>query len=544
MCFCWLAPLAFAAERSVSTMDAATGEWRDAEDTIEGWDWSLPASVQPTPRSGLKFGGPNPPGYRGNRLVSVDWSWRQLEPEEGRFEFEPLRQAIRQAARQGDGIELHIKGSVWELRHFPSEANYPGNWKAHIESSATAPRWLAKYDIPLIEERKRGLDNIGTPFQVVNMDIYHPEYHTRYMRMLRAFGESGIPQMDEISVCMIHVMSGSRGEEGAGPESGAGAQAFEERLRAWAKAFQGAEHKLCYVANKGKHLELCYELGIGQRNGFVEHYLMHYQNPQLGQSLDEDGYLVVDEDCPPIAGNWAFGDENEEYSPGVHENRFGPIESWPHRYRESMLRALQMRRNLLWAESPPWVNIPLLNYVGLELGKNARTAPDAWCYLRESLAGQAGKPPVPIKNFERWLYQRDKPGFRAAPAAKVFVPSKMLVFHPDHYYDYTARTTSQAEGETRIGFALDDRFLSGGPSRVAIKVTYHDIGQARWALEMRGAGGELERAVQCGATGKIRTATFIVEDAMFANPGMDFDFVIRADEGDAVVSFVRVIKLP
>ena len=92
-----------------------------------------------TPRSGLKFGGPNPPGYRGNRLVSVDWSWRQLEPEEGRFEFEPLRQAIRQAARQGDGIELHIKGSVWELRHFPSEANYPGNWKAHIESSATAP---------------------------------------------------------------------------------------------------------------------------------------------------------------------------------------------------------------------------------------------------------------------------------------------------------------------------------------------------------------------------------------------------------------------
>ena len=77
---------------------------------------------------------------------------------------------------------------------------------------------------------------------------------------------------------------------------------------------------------------------------------------------------MVDEACPLIAENRASGDENEEYVPGVHVPRFGPYEGWPHRYRESMLRMLQMRRNVFWAEGGRrLMNPPLLCYVSLEL---------------------------------------------------------------------------------------------------------------------------------------------------------------------------------
>ncbi|MBT3292470.1 MAG: hypothetical protein HN380_34520, partial [Victivallales bacterium] len=178
------------------------------------------------------------------------------------------------------------------------------------------------------------------------------------------------------------------------------------------------------------------------------HYLLHAPNPMLAQTLDENGYLVVDESNPLIAENRASGDENEEYTRN-HEARFGPLDTFPHRYRESMLRVLQMRRNFLWAEGGKWlVNPPLLHYVALELGKTVKTAPDAWCYLREShvrnRANWKDKTPLKVKNFERWLYQRDADGARTEPAERVAVPEQMFEFHRKHLYDDTARTTNTA----------------------------------------------------------------------------------------------------
>jgi hypothetical protein len=526
---------------AAEAMDVSTGKWRTTDDNIEGWDWSLPPRVTASPGSGLKFGGDAPAGFAGNRIGGVNWDWRKIEPEEGKYEFEPLRQAILKTAEKYDGVELHVRASVWELRDFPDKGTYPKSWAAHRESNASAPRWLAKYNIPLIEEKPKF--NVATAFQVVNMDIFHPEYHSRYMKMLEAFGKSGIPRMDEITVCMIHVKSGSRGEEGAGPETGPGAARFEERMRAWAGAFKGVERNLCYVAHKGKHLDLAYELGMGQRNGFVEMYMMHADNPQLGQRVDEDGYLVVDDAFPLIAENRASGDENEEYQPSVHVPRFGPMELWPHRYRESMLRSLQMRRNFLWAEPDAWVNPPLLNYVGLELGKSTDDAPDAWCSLRESYIGLEKQPPRAVKNFERWLYQRDRPGSRTVATAKVAVSDKVKGHHPQRFFDYSARRTDQANGDTSIGFAIDDRFLRDGPHSVAIKVTYHDIGKGAWSLVVKTADGtETRREVACRDTGKIRTATFFIGDALFPAAGVDADFAIETLHGDATVGFVRVVK--
>ena len=519
--------------------------WRTRDDIIDGWDWSLPPGVKPDPSSGVlineRKAGPDFPGRLSRQ---VNWSWRLLEPEEGRFDFAPLREAILKQSEGGKyAIELHVRASVWELRNFPDEAGYPKGWERHKERSATAPRWLKRYGIPLREMRKRGKDNIGTPFQVVNLDIWHPDYHRRYVRMVRALGRSGVPRMPEATWVFVHLWSSSRGEEGAGPPPGdPKRKLFEERLRAWAEACRGVERKLCVVSHKEADLELATKLGMGQRNGFVEMYMLHCESPMLGQSVDADGYLVVDETCPLIAENRASGDENEEYVPSAHVARFGPVEGWPHRYRESMLRVLQMRRNFVWAEGGRGLmDPPLLCYVALELGKNVRNAPDAWCYLRESVIGR-GKRAKPVKNFERWLYQRDRDGCRTVATEKVVV-QRQIGHHPAHQYDYTARRTDMAKGQVFIAFSLDDRFLGARAEPVAVKITYRDRGNARWALAYATPKGEQRKMVTCGDTGKVRTATFFLPDARFHAPGLEPDFFIRALEGNAVISFVRVIKL-
>ena len=64
----------------------------------------------------------------------------------------------------------------------------------------------------------------------------------------------------------------------------------------------------------------------------------------------------------------------------------------------------------------------LTAWEAVELGRGVNDAPDAWCYLRESYVHEHndgnGKV-VPVKNFERWLYQRDAPGYETHPVHKV-----------------------------------------------------------------------------------------------------------------------------
>lgn len=513
--------------------------WNPADHTVDGEDWSLPPGVKAAPYSGIQI---NPKlvseAFPGRVQRAVHGSWLRSEPKEGHFEFDALREEILRASENGrNAVQIGLGASVWETRYFKSLKS-----RTVVKTeTGTAPRWLGDYGIPLIEEEP----NSSIPFQVVNMDIYHPEYHKRYLKLVEAFGKSGIPQMKELDICYVHLVSSSRGEEGAGPPVGdPKRRLFEERLRAWVLAFKGVAYKLCLVSNRSDDLEPALRLGMGQRNGFVEHYMLHAPNPALGQELDADGYLVVNEENPLIAENRASGDENEEYT-RIHVARFGPIETFPHRYHEATLRMLQMRRNFVWAEGGPWlINPPLLHYLALELGKNARTAPDAWCYLRESVV-KRGKKGQPVKNFERWLYQRDADGARTEAAEKIQIPPQMFEFDRDHLYDLTARQTQGSKGQTQIRFGVDEAFLQGGPHAVAVKITYLDRDHAEWQLEYFTRGNQMaQRRVNCGDTGTAKTVTFILKDAHFPAKGdTGTDLQIRALKGDAVIRFVRVIKL-
>ncbi|MDI1248799.1 MAG: hypothetical protein PSV13_08050 [Lacunisphaera sp.] len=512
--------------------------WRTTDDIIPGWDWSLPPDVRASPRGWLAYGSdedlttPFPPG---NRVIALHLRWRDLEPRDGEFDFTAARARIARIAAAGLGVNLTILGAVWRFDKTDRQGNVtaPSNGSDPRES---APRWLADLGVPLIQEK--AITNNVSPFQITNCDIFHPLYHERYLRFIRALGQSGLPALAAVKVAYLCDKSATNGEEGwtaaDQPTSGEGWQRYRERLAAWAEAFGAKSHVLMTVSSKPQYLEECYLLGIGQRNGFVEMYLGHVDNAAMGQSVDAEGYLLTDENCPPLARGYAWGDENEEYSRGWTA-RFGPYETFGHRYRESMLRALQMRRNYLRTDRSD-LDPALLHYVCLELGRTVEDTPDAWCYLRETPTHEH---PQGVRNFERWLQQRDRDGARTVAVDRYDIEKQN-----SHSHDFTARRTDVARGQTKIGFALDDRFLPGGPHRVAFKVTYRDEGDAVWRLVYDAARPDSPPArVRCTGTGEIRTATFFRDDVRFGATGLDFDFAIESERGDAVIKFVRVVRL-
>ena len=121
----------------------------------------------------------------------------------------------------------------------------------------------------------------------------------------------------------------------------------------------------------------------------------------------------------------------------------------------------------------------------------------------------------------------------------------MFEFHRSHLYDLTARQTQMAMRQSLIRFGVDEAFLAGGPHAVAVKITYLDRANADWQLEyFTDVQKTTTRKVTCGDSGTAKTITFVLKDACFPGRGYTgLDFQIRALRGDAVIRFVRVIKL-
>ncbi len=62
--------------------------WNEADHTVDGEDWSLPAWVKPAPYSGIQIS----PGlvsaeFPGRIQRTVRGSWREIEPTEGTIDF-------------------------------------------------------------------------------------------------------------------------------------------------------------------------------------------------------------------------------------------------------------------------------------------------------------------------------------------------------------------------------------------------------------------------------------------------------------------------
>ena len=440
-----------------------------------------------------------------------------------------------------------MRASVWDIETRDAAGSMLHR-EGGLSHEISAPRWLTN-SIPESDLRERIPAPGPGSRTIVNCDIFQPAYHRKYLRMVEALGRSRLPKQTEIAVVYIHMVSGTGGEEndGASIDDPVRGRVVRERVEAWVDAFGRAGKKLVFTGHLPEKLSFCYARGVGQRNGLVECCLLHTHNPAHGQRMDADGHMIVDVSLPPIARNLIFGDENEEYSATgtLHVDRFGPRTMWNHRYREATLRMLQMRRNYVWEPYGTTPDPYLSGYLALELGRAVADAPDAWCYLRESYVHKDNvgcNPAVPVRNFERWLVQRDLPGEPTEPVRKVtfknYRPAGDIYncYVPGMNYDFVARRGR------RFGFALDDRFVVDGAHPIAFKITYYD--DAPWALTYPTRSGPRSRAAPARGDGTLRTATFFVPDARLTAKHGEPDFEVRSVDSlrPATLRFVRVVR--
>jgi len=202
--------------------------WISSDNIKAGWDWSLPGFVKPATKSTLciaRNGGLGEDkikqlpviNFPCNPVVAHWVNWKLLEPEEGKIDFKPLIDNIKMASQKGYGSIVRI----------------------HFSAIDFAPDWIKKYNIPIRKE------NRPNPIKT-NYEVGHPEFHSRYIKFIKALGESGIPQMEEVKGLFLGYASPSNGDEGIGPypESNAAAndtiQHVRERIDAWAEACEAA----------------------------------------------------------------------------------------------------------------------------------------------------------------------------------------------------------------------------------------------------------------------------------------------------------------
>ncbi|MCK4920960.1 MAG: hypothetical protein KAS71_07935, partial [Bacteroidales bacterium] len=474
----------------LTTSDLDTIEkqtWINNNHIINGWDWSLPDSVEPSPRGlvGLqrnmgwdKTFQPISLQFQSNGVGILWVKWRDIEETEGNLDFGPIISRIQQANSVGLDIVLRI------LCHAKSR-----NGDISI---GQAPLWLEDLGVPFLP--------LEDPEKNLNFDPSHPVFHYHYLRLINELKNTAIPQM--VKAAYVGYASKSHGDEGIGPyrETNSDAndtvQHVRERLDAWEEAFKGMENKVFM----GAPVNYGFEKGFGVRRGFVEMY--HYRIPDsdMGQYLDDNGYLCIDEEAPVMKYQCFNGEVNEEYEQKWAEEstdyRFGQTtNSFPYRYFMSNLRVLQMR--CTYVHTTGHLIPKMLPFISQELGRTAEDTPDAWSFLVETNLKSGLS-----KNWERWLYQRDAPGYETTAVLKMQHVRKMWMIEPDKYYDYIAR-----KGK-KIGFAADDVvFPAGTIHDVAIKISYYDgVTGILKLIYTNGSGSIEERTITTFGTDAIKTA--------------------------------------
>jgi len=189
-------------------------------------------------------------------------------------------------------------------------------------------------------------------------------------------------------------------------------------------------------------------------------------------------------------------------------------------------------------------NPDFLRWVEFSLGKTPHTSPDAWCWLREGYQAKWHNY-QPIRNFERWLVQRDvEPDGKTVPVEKLDISMLKYNYASGKGYEFHARRTDQAAGSKYIYFRADPNFISGGPHEVLVKVTYLDGPPTEWCMEYTGEGGasQSESVVTTGSS-KWKTVTFKIPDIRFMGDFRNMDFRIALQGSvDVTVKLVRLIK--
>ncbi len=508
----------------------------EAEKAIiqSGWDWSLPSHVKAEEQSGyFNF---NEEPSDDIRVIGWHPKWKDWHIGPGQYDFSSLDKKLNEAHQQ------HFKVGI----------------RLQSVNKQNVPQWI-------IDEYHPAQATIPGPLQLRIVAPWDENVRREFEEFVREFGRRGYANDPAFVFASIHGISEATGEEfGLAPgtikimeeEAGLTPESLRAwvlgRINAWADAFGENTYKLAWVGSSsfggGQYNEaarqavnLCIERGIGGRGGFIEMYNYKFNEALMGQKLDPSGYLTVDESR--FANNPYMADENEEYI-SVKRWRFGLLEEDLSRWRLSMLRALQMRCNFI-STNPMSMDLDrqLAEYARLSFGKTIENTPDCWSYLREGYVkfGPAGK--SPIKNFERWMIQRDLPGGMTKPANRLERTYAMTTDPEGMHYEFNARRTDCASNNNYIYFDVDDRFRCDDGALV--KITYLDNSAARWSVEYMDNHGEASTDVVEGENnGEIKTATFYLPHIQLENElphQQDLRIACQGPE-DVTVMFVRVIR--
>lgn len=500
------------------------------ESTASGFDWSLPGDTAPEPYSGFFVMGA-PSHHELVAYQGVTLSWATLNPSEGVYDWSEFESEL------DDGVKrvFRLKCNSWE------------------GSTHNIPDWVVdKYDLD-------PADMTGGDVKV--FPLWDEGVQSEYLAFVNAFGEQGFAHDANLLGLYVHGISAYRGEELAinhadiaeleriGMSDDTLLSGFGDRLHAWAEAFGADAYKLAWVGTAGGNFrdtlleldDLAKSLGMGIRGGNIESYYDQL-GPNYAQSVDSDGYLITDDDNPIISEQRYFGDEIETYDPSVSSSPDSEFREYM--YRTAILRALQMRMNFLWATNTlPDVNEDISRFFVLEAGKLPANAPDAWIWLRESYPRVNSYEPV--KNFERWIHQREIEGSQTRPAAFTAIDPR----YEDNYPpsgdagDYTARATDVEHGQSRITFYVDQRFAGVDPVDVTFKLAYTNE-SGPFLFRYCTDEGVLSLNVEPTGSDSVETVT-IAAPRFSANRCLDdqFDFDVAATGSeDAVISFVRVLR--
>lgn len=524
------------AEKTVATLEHSVAD---------GFDWSLPASVQPAPYAGLFYMDKPTTGPAYVRAVGYTLTWHELNPAENTYDFSKLETMLEKAAAANLKVVLRLKASVVS-RRVSGGRNVEGPF---------VPQWvIRKYNPPQFHTRKDGASFITVAAP------WHTGVQAAYERFVKELGSRGVLAHEALAGMYVHGISSSFGEEfslkrghgyaenaeKAGMTEDVIFAAFEKRIAWWAKAAGEHRYKLAWV-NYGGIQERSYDrnrlnafalkAGLGWREGGIENYHKHFP-PSLGQSY-HDGYVITDWSYPLRAEKRYFGEEAEFVM------RKGSPELRRHLVESSLMRAAQLGMNFLWISPETAQAAPeMLEWFSLVAGKLPAHTPDAVCWLRQDM-GRVGAKVFHVKNFERLLYQRDFSDARTEPARKIERP-KSYQDVPGMHFDYSARSIEAGKKSSRMLFFVDTLFKAAKESLPAtVKVTYYDEGPCTWQLSVSTSAGVASSApIACEGGNRWRTATFRIEPGLRTGKldhGADFE--LRALSGKRLtVRFVRVIR--
>lgn len=555
----------------------------------DGYDWTLPETVKPTPFTGwaradnysdewdllypVNLNNPDEIYYH----QVIGFNWAEVNPEKGVFDWSLIDSAINNIEQKPNTCFSLLPG-IWSKKSIRKGIQgYPYGGYHDMTATTTYGTNFLRFRYSMIPEW------VNTEYLSTGLAAaWDPDPENQYFEALEEFidalskryknhprfGWVHCPFLDYAwgEGCFRAPRNTDRTERenyvrSAINETNLTPENLDKYLNTlvdiYADAFAGKEGRIVWTSvenemgplaifggeeyNEAKKRAWKYAIskGFGGRDGQIEVW-MRYLTEGYGNVVDSNGYLVMDENYPPVNNKVIWYTENENWT-----SHFAPDDSTLfYIYKTRVMRLLQMRRNWDWGGIQKALVFPELGrYEQLSLGKTIENSQDAWCWPRESYVNTEGIV-IPVKNFERWLYQRDiNPGGMTKPAERTDI-SRFNQEASVSGFEFEARSTDVLSGNNCMFFDIDERwFKESGPCKLLI--TFLDNSDSQWNVEYYTRRGSARtKRISQEKTGKIKTATIQIHNiTATGESGNNMDLKIETLNNENItVLLFRIIK--